>query len=262
MDTTITGLIRRANETRRQIWASLPFGYRLGAVFMVLADSYIKEWGKAIGAIFLKSEVEDMPDPGPRWNPARPDPRYLPSGYMENVASKIYSLVLRVVGNPEDTRDIMQDVILKLHSSNNLKSVSFTSAISFLTTKAVWDAKNLVRHRGKDPAKKPKTSPDAEEPDYASTDFMSNPYFYADPSTYREIEDLFGQGKWERKVLPELARIHPDMPLFFERLLENPNQGMKTVIKELPHFSQSYQTWLNILRDRVGPKLKELAEAS
>jgi DNA-directed RNA polymerase specialized sigma24 family protein len=260
VNTRIASLLRRAQETRRQIWASLPFGYRLAHVFRALSQSYIQEWGRTIGSLLLAAGVEDMPDPGPRWDPVKANPRNLPPKYLYAEADRLYTLALKTVGNPSDAQDVMQDVLVKLYADNKIKSVPFSTALSYLTTMIIWAAKNRRKKNQRGPTVYRGIGEDtADTEDMA---FMNNPYILDDPKAYRRIEELFGEGRWEREVVPALRRIHPDMALFFDRLLDDPSQGIKAVVQGLPHFSHSYQMWLKLLKQKVGPKLRELAQAS
>ena len=260
----LASLVHRARIIRRQIWASLPFGYRLAHVFRVLSSSYLQEWGRALGALLLREGIEGMPDPGPRWDPEKADPRRLPTDYLEQEAGRIYNSTLRILGNPEAVQDMMQDVLMKLYTSSELKG-GFSQVMSYVTTKVLWAAKSWARQQRQRQQHMPQESlvdTEGETRDLEDTRFMLNPHFVEDPRAYARLEELFGQGQWERKVIPELARIHPDLPLFFEKLLDDPGQGMKQVMLELPHYSNSYQNWLKMLRQKVAPKLRALAEAA
>jgi hypothetical protein len=211
-----------------------------------------------LGSILLAAGVEDMPDEGIRWDPDRPNPRNLPAGYLSQEAGKLFNLALKVVGNPTEAQDVMQDVLLKLYTDNKIKKVTLTQALSYLSSMVIWKAKHNVQKLRHQPRLlvDPKDTPKDTQEDIV---FLNNPYVLDDPKEYRKIEELFGGGRWDREVVPELVRIHPDMPLFFERILEDPSQNIKAVVKGLPHFSGAYVSWLRFLRQKVGPKLKELA---
>lgn len=267
-------LTQRASGLNRSIWASLPWGYRLATVFLRLADASMADlWGRQLGALFLQAGVTDMPPPGPRWNPARPNPGNLPAGYLRREAMMAYQVALKKIGNPQDAEDVVQDALLKvMEGGTKVKAAPLKSALSYFVTSVGWAADNLAKRKRNRRTDSPKEDEDGEgesDRDMGMVDktFDRNPYWYDDPGDYRLIERLFSPATWERKVKPALARIHPAMPEFFDMLLDspNPNQGIQEVLRNLPGYPEGatrngYVNWLNWLKKKVAPLLRELAE--
>jgi hypothetical protein len=259
----LSSLVRKAQDIRRRIWASLPFGYRLARVFVSLSNEFLTDWGRQLGAHLLKLGIQDMPDPGPSWNPDKPDPRRLPRGYMKSEAGLMYQIALRKLGNPEDAVDLLQDIIIKLVTGgiNITEGVPLKMAISYIGRGVSLETLRRLRNKSKRPIQVDMGGDEDRGPlQIEDTRFLDNPYWVEEPKAYQDISGLFDSNIWRSRVVPELARIHPDVPLFFSIMLENPNMTFPDVVSQLPHFNKSDKTWRRILHDKVGPKLKELSE--
>jgi hypothetical protein len=249
-------------QASRSKWASAPFGFRLATVFQRIASPALDAWGRQMGALMLSNGVEDLPDPGPGWKGPKTPPERLPRGYLFSLAKEAFYVALKFTRNPLDAEDLLQDILLKMISEPwKIKSTDFKSARSYLLTLVKWTAQTKIRLR-----KEKSTNELADEGgsslDVEGRAFGTNPYWVQDPRAYRRVEDLFTPSIWEHKVVPELKKIHPDMPLFFDTMLSDPQAEIKNVVQGLPHFDKSYQTWLNYLRRDVTPVLKQLAEAA
>jgi hypothetical protein len=262
----IASLVKRAQGLRRRLWASLPFGFRLARLFESLSDAFLNDWGRQLGAFLLSKGTEGMPDPGPMWDEKKLDPRRLPRGYMKDAANVAYRIALKKLGNPEDAVDVLQDVIVKA-MTGGIKldtGVPLNSALSYIRQTINWACLNRLRERGRHKNLKYVNIPEDEEgrPTFQpeDTQFLDNPYWVEDPAFLRDLHGLFDEGVWRRKVVPELSRIHRDLPTFFDLKLENPDTPISDIVKQLPGFSQSPKSFIRLLRQKVQPKLKELAE--
>jgi hypothetical protein len=275
MDPRQAALAGRASRLTSRLGSALPWGYRLATVFLRLADAAVADaWGRQLGTFFLMAGVTGMPEPGPRWNPERPNPASLPHGYLKREALLAYQVALKKTGNPQDAEDVVQDALLKvMEGGTKIKATPLKSALSFFVTQVGWMADTLQRNRRNQKIDAPSEGADGEEADESKNmalvdkTFDRNPYWYDDPGDYRLVERLFSPATWERKVKPALARIHPSMPEFFDQLLDssNPGQGIQEVLRTLPGYPEGqtrngYVNWLNWLRKKVAPLLRELAE--
>lgn len=191
-----------------------------------------------------------------------------------------YTVALKKLGSPQDAADLMQDVLLNyLSGKNAVKPVPLKSALSYFVKEVQWDAADMAnrgrtRNRNHSPTLDA-PAPGGEEGETEATRgqamvdqvFDRNPYWYDDPGDYKLVGRLFEPGFWKSHVVPALARVHPDMPLFFDRLLDDPKAGMNTVVRDLPNYPQGkdhagYGMWLKMLRSKVGPLMRELAEGA
>jgi hypothetical protein len=261
----IASLVKYAQGIRRRLWASLPFGYRLARLFESLSEAFIVDWGRQLGALLLQQGIEGMPDPGPNWDPNRPDPRRLPRGYLKAEALVAYRIALQKLKNPDDAVDALQDVLLKLTTGGSKiqPGVPLSMAMSYIRQGVNFTCLNIIRARKTSPHLVPTLVDEEGKPvvQDESTSFMDNPYWLENPDSYRDLMGVFDERVWRHRVLPELAKIHPSVPKFLDIKLEHPNMSTMEVIRHIPEFEKSPKTLIRILQQKVGPRLKQLAEA-
>jgi hypothetical protein len=217
-----------------------------------------------MGALMLQSGVTDLPDPGPKWNPAKPNPKDLPRYYLNEMAKKAYGIALKSSKNPEDAGDAMMDVVVDFLSKSTLKAMPAKSAISYVLKAVDWKAGALRKKNKGD--RSTTIDDDGEETtlDLVDDAFTSNPYWNENPRQFRELAEAFPEDVWDRAVVPALKREHPDMPLFFELLGDGYNA--KEIIEEgmLPHFDAAeyktpVQTW-NAKVQKIKMVLRDIAQ--
>ena len=236
----IASLLRRAADVRQRVFASLPWGYRLATLFLAMDASSIEAWGRQMGALMLQAGVTGLPDPGPRWNPEKPNPKDLPRHYLFEFGKKAYGVALKVVQNPEDAGDAMMDTVMEFLKSPKLKGMKASSAMSFITTQVMWQAKAIrKKRRDQDSIDDPGSDEEGETIDLVDNAFSHNPYWNENPRQFRQLNDTIPEKIWEQDVMPAVAKIHPDMPLYFDLLLKG--HSGKEIVEEgmLPNFSPS-----------------------
>lgn len=264
-------LLAQAQAIHLSCWSSLPWGYRLASVFMrvAMSDSNMTgTWGRLIGAAFLKAGVQDMPDPGPRWDPAKANPMTLPLGYCQDVARKAYQIALKFLGNPADATDLMQEAMVKLLGTlDRYNGFGLRASVSFFLGQVRSQAMTAARGKHRRDNRTDDIDTDfgtdrdeAEGVTLVDQQFEHNPYWYDDPKEYRKLEQLFTPAVWQRQVVPQLLKLHPDLPLFFERMGDDPTLSIRALVPQLPNFHGTYQTWLNLLRGKVADLLRDVAE--
>lgn len=258
----VASLLIRAADTRRKLFASLPWGYRLATIFLALDAAMLEAWGRQVGLMMLQAGVPDMPNPGPKWKPEKPNVRDLPRGYCQDIAKRAYGLALKQSGNPDTAADIMQDVLLDV-MSGKLKldgKKGQAATVSFLLKGVQWkasDARKKQQRRREDSTER---SDDEGESTLNLVDdaFESNPYWSANPQQFQRIEDVFPRDVWKNEVLPATTKVHPDMAFFFA-LLEDGYTAKEIVEGDmLPDFNPGdYKTPLQTWNAKVQ-KAKEI----
>lgn len=248
----VARLLIRAAETRRKLFTQLPWGYRLATIFLSMDGPMLEAWGRQMGALMLQAGVDKMPDPGPKWNPAKPNVRNLPRGYCQDLAKRAYQLALKTTGNPALAGDAMQDYMLKIMSGAvKLDGTKDKSSVdSYILNGVTLDSKYVRRKQDSRREQSTSGGDDDEEStlDLVDEAFESNPYWSANPQQFKRIEDVFPREIWRNKILPATTKVHPDMGFFFA-LLEDGYTAKEIVEGDmLPDFSpQDYkspvQTW-------------------
>lgn len=248
----VASLLIRAADTRRKLFSSLPWGYRLATVLLAMEAPMLEAWGRQMGALMLQAGVSDMPNPGPKWDPAKPNVRNLPRGYCQDLAKHSYALALKQTGNPANAADAMQDFLLKV-MSGKVKidgKKSFSAAQSFLLTGIKWEAgaeRKKQQRRREDSTERSDEDGDSTL-DLVDDAFESNPYWSANPQQFKRIEDVFPREVWKNEVLPATTKVHPDMAFFFA-LLEDGYTAKEIIEGDmLPDFNPGdfktpLQTW-------------------
>lgn len=263
----VASLVLSATSLRRKLLASLPWGYRLASIFLAMDSSSVENWARQMGALMLQAGVTGLPDPGPRWDAAKASPSTLPRNYLFDFGKKSYGVALKKVGNPEDASDAMMDVMMSYVSGkSSFKAGASSSAMSFVLKGVEWAA-NTIRKKTQKAKGRLAPSGDDDEGDtmleVVDNAFESNPYWNENPRQFSKIEDVFPKEVWRGQVLPEVAKVHPDMPFFFT-LLED-GYTAKEVIEQgmLPDFEPEgfkspVQTW-NAKVQKAKEVIRQLA---
>jgi hypothetical protein len=238
----VASLLRQAEHLERKVFSSLPWGFRLATVFLALDQSSIDSWGRQMGALMLKAGVTDMPDPGPRWNPEKPNAEHLPRGYLFDFAKKAYGVALKKSGNPDDAGDAMMDIMMAyLSGKKSIDALPMKSAMSFVLKGVDWAAGDIRKKNKGGESTTHDDEGDETTLDLVDDAFEANPYWNEDPNAFRKIEDTFPGNAWEREVLPAVNKVHPDMMRYFQLLSEGV-PGKHIVEKGLlPNFSKEVE---------------------
>ena len=143
-------LASRASDLKRQIYASLPFRYRVAQLLfrLKIADDFLKRnFGRAIYAEFIRAGVTDMPNVGgePALNIREiilklkeRGANILPSGFGNMFGNEMWMVASKYVDNPEAIADVLQSVMVEVYNrnkrgtDNKLQAVSSSSAESYI----------------------------------------------------------------------------------------------------------------------------------
>lgn len=209
-------LAARATELSRQIYASLPWGYRLANLFHKLAFSIQEIFGKFAYAKFIQSGVEGLPDingkPALDMRAVVQGPRAeskLPNGYGREFGSKVWKVGLSKLRNPEIVEEAISAVTLKM-VSGQLRiddGTNLTRAESLIITSVLNAGTDVLRKKYRDPSGQMPTTDEGVEVDFA------------DPKSFRKIEDILSPGEMG-KMMKEIDRVHPRATEWVEAILE------------------------------------------
>jgi hypothetical protein len=241
-------LLRRANEVKRQIFASLPWGVRLAAAFVAIANetAYLNLWAKFVGAVMLQAGVTDMPEPGPKWDPAKHNPaNNLPNGYMGQFMSGVYGLLLKSFHDPSLAEDAIANYIGKLGAGQiKLKAVPRATAESFIRHGIMLEARTQAREKLRERARSESLEDVADEAKSVSRDID-------DPEALMHLRREYSDRMWNEWMAYLAKHVHPDAPLYLKYRMEGyTNEEILGVPKDnqpsmLPHWKGTPQNWKN-----------------
>lgn len=199
----------RAINLSRRIYASLPWGYRLAGVLVVLAGDSLDAFGRTVYSEFIRAVVRGMPDT-PSGKPAfdliqdveRRGPDALPAGYGRTFAARVFKILLAKFSDSEIVEEAMSRVLLqiarrKIHVTNG---VSLHEAEALIITVAMNGGRDLLRSRNR-----------RQERSLVREDVEPTVMDVEDPSAFERLDKLLPADEL-RSLLRELERVHPRAP--------------------------------------------------
>lgn len=250
-------LQRRAVELTRRIYASLPWGYRVGELLLVLAGDSLDAFGRATYAELIKSVVRGMPD-APGGKPAydligdvtRKGADALPPGYGRPFASRVFKILLSKFSDPEVVEEAMSHVLLqiargKIHVRNG---ADLADAEALLITIAMNAARDLLRARGR---RREDSLVREREDDDVSVDVE-------DPGAFTRLDKLMPASEL-RSVLRALGQVHPRAPDWLKARLDGDSgQEIATNWGVTPSYVSKWQrTYIPEIRRVVEHHLRQ-----
>lgn len=117
-------LIQSSTAVRRQIWASLPFGIRLGQFCVRLATSSTDAFGKMVYGEFLVHGITGMPEihgrPAEEFDVSRkPVANRLPPGYGKAFGKSAFLILTSKFRNPQLAEEVLSSFALRFLSSGS-----------------------------------------------------------------------------------------------------------------------------------------------
>lgn len=203
----------RALHLSRQIYSSLPWGFRVAQLLLKLSFSITDTLGKVVYAQFALAGVEGLPpikgqDPLSLPEALFKHPERLPDGYGKTFGNQIYAYLLKKTRNPTKVEEIISDMLMRITKNFDLrKGIPLKQAESYvfrLANFALTDAMRKVERN---------VSLDSPTDD---EDFHLDP---ADPQTYRDLEDLIPEHELQ-DILRDIGRVHPKAVDWFKGQLE------------------------------------------
>lgn len=224
-----------SRELRASIFRSLPWGYRVAHAFTVLAAGTVETFGRAIGDVFLKRNVPDMPEHG--------HGRTLPTGYYRDFADRVFKLMVSKFHRPDYVEDAMVEVMSKLSlNPNSLHEVSSRKEAENFVLKSVQNAiLNIIKYeKRRDHGSMHREDEEGEE---VNVDF-------ADPTSMHALEELMTSST-KAAIMRDLKRVLPWADGYFEMLLDGYNdkeivgdadKGQPSMLAEKLHLPTPYLT--------------------
>ena len=232
-------LHRRAADLSRRIYASLPWGYRVAGLLVVLAADSSDAFGRTTTAAMVLAGVRGLPDiggkPASDWiqDVYRRGPDVLPPGTGRQFAARVYKILLSKFSDPEVAEDAMSHVMLqaargKIHIANG---ANMHAAESLLITIGLNAARDLLRARGR---RREESLVDDREDDQSTIDVE-------DPEAFRQLDKLLPASEL-REVLRELGDIHPRAPEWLRARLDGDSgQEIATDWGTTPSYVSKWQ---------------------
>ncbi len=208
-------LVARTTKLNRQIFASMPWGYRIAHLLIKLAMDTAEVLGRVAYAEFVKAGVVGLPDVNGRpalelrekFQGSRAADR-LPQGYGKGFGVKAWRIALVKLKNPEIVEEAVGDLMSKLISGKIKiqEGSDLRKAENFIVTALLNAGIDMYRRRKHQESQLP-TDAEGEELDFG------------DPSTFRELDNLVSKADMTR-IMSDLQRVHEKAPSWVEAQLE------------------------------------------
>jgi len=244
-------LAHRVVEFNRRVYQSLPWGYRVAGVLLVLAGDSLDAFARVIAGEMILAAVHGMADVGGK-------PAYdwiqdvqlrgvdaLPLGTGRPFAERVYKILLTRFGSPDVAHEAMSHVLLqvarrKLHIKNG---ASLHDAESYVITAALNAARDILRAQDRR----------RENPLVRDRDGDSGTVDVEDPNSFRELDEAITPAQME-KLLRDLARVHPRAPDYVRALLEGDSAS------EIAEEWRVTPSYVSKFKRMVGPEIRRFVE--
>jgi DNA-directed RNA polymerase specialized sigma24 family protein len=245
-------LRRRAVDLSRCIYASLPWGYRVAGLLLVLAAASLDTFGRVMYAEFIKSVVRGMPDVAPGktafdlvQDVERKGADVLPAGYGRPFASRLYKVLLSKLGDPEVAQEAMSKVMLqvvrgKVHIHNG---ADLHSAEAYVVTACLNAGRDVLRAQGRRREQSLVRERDDEE----------RAVEVEDPEAFAKLDKLMPASEL-RDILRELADVHPRAPEWLRARLDG-DSG-----QEIANEWQTTPSYVSKWQRQYLPEIKRVVE--
>ncbi len=219
----IASLADRAGNLRRALYASLPPGEKRAAMLLFATDLE-EAIGRQLGAEFLKAGVTDMPEPGPRWNPAASQPALtLPANYLKAQGSELVRFLRGKFRDMDVVTDGAIGYLTKIQAGKIvINPVPLRTALSYVRDKMVKLCLDVQKHNNI----QNRHEESMHSIDDEGTDTTRE---FADEGALGVmLQDLGPNAR--RKMIPYLERISPWAPNLV--LLLSQGETIKEMVEE------------------------------
>lgn len=214
-------LAAQFRQFNRQLYASLPWGYRVAGLMLHLASSVTDSLGKVIYFELIKAGVRDMPDvngaPASEFVDKHPrNPERLPTGYGRKLADRLYAILLTKTRSPDSVEEVISDYLVTVTRKGIPVPEGSTLA------QAEGYVKNSVMNALSDyfRANKGRKDRGGVRPDNQSLDDEDSGFGnLADPNAFKNLDNLLPQADI-RRLMQELESVNPRAPSWLEAKLE------------------------------------------
>lgn len=209
-------LAAQFRQFNRQLYASLPWGYRVAGLMLYLASSLTDSLGKVIYFELIKSGVTNMPDvngaPAHEFVDKYPrNPERLPAGYGRKFADRIYATLLGKARNPNTVEEAISDYLVTLSRKGIPvpEGSTLAQAEGYVMRSVLNSLKDYLKgSRGPDM----RGGPSLDEEEVAE-------HILTDPQAFKNLDDMLPQSEL-RRLMRELEHINPRAPSWLEAQLE------------------------------------------
>lgn len=211
-------LARRAAELSRRLYISMPWGYRVAGLLLVLAGDSLDTFGRATYAEMIKAVVRGMPETADGrqaldlvQDVASRGAEALPSGYGRQFAARVFKVLLTKFSDPEAVEEAMARVLVqiarkKIHVRNGS---DLREAESLFLTVALNAARDYLRTKSRRREDSLTHQRDEEAPHLN----------IEDPESFRQLEEVLPERQLQT-LINELAAVHPRAPQWLRARLE------------------------------------------
>lgn len=213
-------LAAQASALSRQIYASLPWGYRVAGLLLRLANSAQEAFGRYAYSIFIRDGVTDMPDIN--GEPAsslrekmrgRSGPNYLPKGYGRKFAEKVWAVALSKLRSPEAVEEAVSRVTLAMASGKMQidEGAPLAKAEALVLTSVLNAGRDALRM---------KRRVDRRMDDLGGPDDEGVEVEISDPKSFSKLDDVLGPSDLKRLLDEVKVKVNPRAAEWIEAQLE------------------------------------------
>lgn len=247
-------LQRRALDLSRRIYTSLPWGYRVAELFMVLGADAASALGSASYALFIAAVVRGLPTVNGRdaldlvqdiRGPEDADK--LPADYGRAFGGRVYRVLLARFG-PEIAEEAMSETLLKIvrgkiHVRNG---ANLAESEALIVTVALNSARDQARRQQR------------IRREVSDSDDEGTTIDVEDPEAFRQLDNLLPASEL-RQVLRELGQVHPRAPEWLQaRLQGDSGQEIAREWQTTPSYVSKWQRiYLPRIRQVVEHHLRQ-----
>lgn len=214
----VAQLIEAADEIRRRLWASIPWGIRVAELFMRLAVSPQEAFGQGVLLEFEKVGVTGLP---------AKHGRAFPSDIARDIGRKAYGIAMSVTRSPTKAEDVLSSFYVRLlkGGSHGLAGKELHHAEQSILMGVKNEAINLINFTKR---RKDIQHSDVRHDDEGGESHVEAPVFHS----LEDIEHNFPRDLVMRELPQmhhELERIHQDAPLYVKMVLLDGMQDKEIV---------------------------------
>jgi len=212
-------LAQRAQDLSRQIYASLPWGYRIAQLLSKLALDTQEVLGRFIYAEFIKAGVEGLPDiqgqPALSYQDKVRGPNgvyKLPKDYGRSFGQKAWFIAFSKLRNQNVVEEAVATAMMRLVKRNPFhEGTPLKTAESYVITAILNLGRNIIRNT----ARRREDSLSGRQRD----DGSENPIDLKDPDSFEGLDDLIPSSDLPG-ILRNLERVHEKAPAWVQFQME------------------------------------------
>lgn len=230
---------------------SLPWGYRLAGLLLVLSGDSLEAFGRVIAGEMILAAVRGIADIGGKpafdWiqEVQKKSADVLPPGTGRQFAAKVYKILLTRFGSPDVAQEAMSNVLLQVarHNLHIKNGASIHDAESYVITIALNAARDILRSQGR--RRENALTRDRDDEQVAID--------LEDPESFRNLDKAITSEQM-RKMLRDLEAVHPRAPEYVRALLDGDSAT------EIAADWQVTPSYVSKFKRLVGPEILRFVE--